>query len=396
MEVVPEHFTQSESSIHLLLFVDKRPSAREKIRQIRQYLSRKADTHSCELQVIDVGEQPYLAEHFRLVATPALIKIHPEPRQILAGDNITAQLENWWLRWQRSMDEYLAAVERMPSTSSSLGAIAPNTQTAASVVHEAELIRLSDELFQVRQEKDELKAQLQFKDRLIAMLAHDLRNPLTALSIAVETLEMGDSHEAKGETSKLTPALKSQLIKHARTQAKAIDRMITDILQAARGSTAQFQIHPVPLDLQDLCMDVLGRLGQQFSAKSQQLKTDIPQDLPQVYADPDRVRQLLMNLLDNAIKYTPPGGVIQIAALHRTTQKVQVSISDDGPGIPQDNQENIFEDRFRLKRDESKDGYGIGLSLCQRIVLAHYGKIWVDSSPGHGSSFHFTLPVYRA
>ncbi|MGB3496305.1 MAG: histidine kinase [Elainellaceae cyanobacterium] len=394
MEAVPAHFVHSESSIHLLLFVDKRPSARENTRQIRQYLNQKSDTHTCELRVIDIVEQPYLAEHFRLVATPALIKIHPEPQQVLAGDNITAQMENWWQRWQRSMDEYLSTAKSMVSLPPEEPAQL-SQRNVSSVAHEAELIRLSDELFQVKQEKVALEAQLQFKDRLIAMLAHDLRNPLTALSIAVETLEMGNNQEVRGEPSKISLALKSQLIKHARTQSKAIDRMITDILQAARGSTAQFQIHPVPLDLKELCIDILGRFGQQFDAKSQHLKTDIPQDLPQVYADPDRVQQLMMNLLDNAIKYTPPGGGIQIAALHRTTQKVQISISDDGPGIPYDNQENIFKDRFRLERDEAKDGYGIGLSLCERIVLAHYGKIWVDSAPGQGSSFHFTLPVYR-
>ena len=81
-------------------------------------------------------------------------------------------------------------------------------------------------------------------------------------------------------------------------------------------------------------------------------------------------------------------------ALHRTTQKVQVTIHDTGPGIPADNKEKIFEDSYRLQRDESKDGYGLGLALCQRIIRAHYGQIWVDSEPGNGSWFYFTLPVY--
>jgi two-component system clock-associated histidine kinase SasA len=103
---------------------------------------------------------------------------------------------------------------------------------------------------------------------------------------------------------------------------------------------------------------------------------------------------VLINLLDNAIKYTPEGGTIRISCLHRTTQKVQLSICDTGPGIPEENYESIFEERFRLKRDEAKDGYGIGLALCQRIVRAHYGQIWVDSAPNGGSCFHFTLPVY--
>ncbi len=84
-----------------------------------------------------------------------------------------------------------------------------------------------------------------------------------------------------------------------------------------------------------------------------------------------------------------------MSILHRTTQKIQVSICDSGPGIPEENRDRIFQDRFRLERDESHDGYGIGLSLCKRIIRAHYGQIWVDSSLNQGSCFHFTLPVFH-
>src|SRR4028119_1100647 len=103
----------------------------------------------------------------------------------------------------------------------------------------------------------------------------------------------------------------------------------------------------------------------------------------------------MMNLIDNAIKYTPASGKITISIFHRTTEKVQVIVSDNGPGIPEGNLERIFEDHFRLQRDKEQDGYGLGLSLCRRIVQAHYGKIWVESILGEGSSFNFTLPVYR-
>jgi two-component system clock-associated histidine kinase SasA len=136
-------------------------------------------------------------------------------------------------------------------------------------------------------------------------------------------------------------------------------------------------------------------MQEQFQAKSQIVETDIPQDLPAVHADSELVRQVLINLLDNANKYTPKGGKIQVSMLHRTTQKVQVSVCDTGPGIPKENRDRIFENHFRLKRDQGKDGYGIGLSLCQRIIRAHYGRIWVDSSPKGGGCFHFTLPIYR-
>jgi two-component system clock-associated histidine kinase SasA len=87
---------------------------------------------------------------------------------------------------------------------------------------------------------------------------------------------------------------------------------------------------------------------------------------------------------------------VSIVALHRTTQKVQVTVTDTGPGIPSENRDHIFEESYRLQRDVTEEGYGLGLALCQRIIRAHYGQIWVDSAPGDGSSFYFTLPVYRA
>ncbi|NER30066.1 MAG: histidine kinase, partial [Symploca sp. SIO1C4] len=191
------------------------------------------------------------------------------------------------------------------------------------------------------------------------------------------------------------PPIKARLLKHIRTQFQRMDRMITDILQAARGSSTEFSIRPHKLDLGELCREILSQMSEQFQLKSQEVETDIPQDLPSVYADRELVRQVLVNLLDNAIKYTPTGGKIEVALLHRTAQKIQISVFDNGPGIPEENRERIFEDRFRLKRDEAKEGYGLGLSLCQRIVRAHYGRIWVDTTGKGGGCFHFTLPVYR-
>ncbi len=224
------------------------------------------------------------------------------------------------------------------------------------------------------------------------MVAHDLRNPLTAVSIAIETLEANLIPQK--EMSPLSPALTSQLFKQARKQAKTIDRMIAGLLQVARGSAAQLHIQPQKLQLLELYQDVLAHISDRAAAKSLRIETDIPNDLPAVYADRERVRQVLINLLDNAIKYTPGDGNIRVSCLHRTTQKVQVSVCDTGPGIPEENYDRIFEERFRLQRDEAKDGYGIGLALCQRIIRAHYGQIWVDSAPTGGSCFHFTLPIY--
>lgn len=391
IQAAPEKPTSSEASLQLVLFVDERPSSRKQIQQIHSYLAQLKAQYAFEIQVIEVGEQPYLAEHFKLIATPALIKIHPEPRQTLAGSDLVTQLKNWWPRWQLCVEEYQ---QNLP-----LPTEAPTTQTPksaiSSVAHSAELIQLSDEIFRLKKEKEELLAQLKFKDRVVAMLAHDLRSPLTAASLAVETIEITQNWSNGGGAPRLTPAQMEQLSKQARSQLRAMDRMITDILQASRGTSAELHIKPLKLDLGALCHEVLNSLKNRCQAKSQSLKTDIPNDLPYVYADEERVRQVIVNLLDNAIKYTPEGGKIQVSMLHRTTQKIQVSVDDTGPGIPVENQDRIFEDRYRLERDEAKDGYGIGLGLCQRIIRAHYGRIWVDSASDKGSSFHFTLPVYR-
>ncbi len=393
MQVSSEQPPSSEVLLQLLLFVDDRPSSRQRIQQIRRYLEELQADYPFELQIVDVGEQPYLAEHFKLVATPALIKIYPEPRQTLAGSNLIGQLKNCWSHWQNAVEAQLKLRDDIPESIDTDDRVPTPKKPIHSVADSVELIRLSDEVFRLKREQEKLLEQLQFKDRVIAMLAHDLRNPLTAVSIAIETLE-SNLLLKKGEVSRLTPALTTQLFKQARTQTRTINRMITGLLQVARGSSAELNIQPQKLELSKLYQEVLEHLSDRAVAKSLNIETDIPNDLPCVYADRERVGQVLINLLDNAIKYTPEGGIIRISGLHRTTQKIQVTVCDTGPGIPEENRDRIFEDRFRLKRDEAKEGYGIGLSLCQRIIRAHYGQIWVDSAPNGGSCFHFTLPVY--
>jgi two-component system clock-associated histidine kinase SasA len=384
----------SEAPLQLLLFVDGRPKSRQQAQRIRAYLKELEADYKFELQIVDVGQQPYLAEYFKLVATPALIKIHPEPRHVLAGSNIIAQLKSWWPRWQATVDAYVKLQSNLQENIEDNGRSPSSPKSSIrSVAISAELLRLSDEIFRLKQEKEQLEEQLQFKDRVIAMLAHDLRNPLTAAAIAMDTLQSNYNPEKAG-FERLTPTMTAHLFKQARNQTRIIDRMITDLLQLGRNNEREFPIQPQKTNIGQLCLDTLEELRDRYIEKSLKIQKDIPKDLPTVYADPERIRQVLINLLDNAIKYTPEGGTISVAGLHRTTQKVQFSIGDTGPGIPEENRNRIFENHFRLERDKGKEGYGIGLCLCQRIIRAHYGQIWVDSSPSGGAWFHFTLPVY--
>jgi two-component system clock-associated histidine kinase SasA len=307
------------------------------------------------------------------------------------GSNLLAQLDRYWSRWQHAADEYLQEVESQGEASVTI----PLHGAGRSIAYSSEVIRLSDEIFRLEKEKEELESLLQFKDRVIEVLAHDLRNPLAATSMALETLEAGMKPNTI-QAAKLTEALKQRLLAHARNQVRMIDRMVSHLLQTAQGNQAVMRIQPQKTDLLEVFATVIESLRDRLQARGLVLSTDLPQDLPKVYADPDRIEQVLANLLDNAIKYTPQDGQIQIAALHRTSQKVQITICDNGPGIPLDKQKQIFEDRFRLQRDRGNaNGYGLGLALCKRTISAHYGEIWVDSEPGSGSCFHFTLPVYH-
>jgi len=414
------------TSLSFLLFVKRRARAGEKIRQIRQCLTRLATTLPFELEVVDVREQPYLVEYFRLMATPALVRVSETGNQVLAGDDIVSQIEYWWPRWQQELKpldlapELLEAVtedaaqgtpavaaarpsnvEAMkvepvatPSSTPEHPAGSTPTQEGSVINRSIDILRLSDEIFQLKQTQETLEAQLVFKDRIIAMMAHDLRNPLTAASIAIDTLEMGYNPDRAG-TVPLRPKLTVQLLKNAKAQIRTIDKMITDILQTALHAGKAMRIQPQPTELRPLCLMALESVESTIKTKQQATEVDIPQDLPQIYADPEQIRRLLTNLMDNAVKYTPEHGVIKLTALHRMTQKIQISIQDTGPGIPESQQAQIFEEQFRLQRDQQQDGYGIGLALCRRIVQAHFGKIWVDSVLGEGSTFHVILPVYR-
>jgi two-component system clock-associated histidine kinase SasA len=360
----------SKSTLQLILFIDDRIGASDLIGEVEQFLQDIPDCE-CNLQVINVSERPDLAENYRVVMTPALVKTTPAPRQAIAGKNLLLQLESCWAKWQTNVIDN--------------GASVADQNFACS----AELIKLSDEIFALKQDNASLEEQLHLKDRVIAMLAHDLRNPLTVVSLAIETIEANRDH--------LSSQKLDELLAHARQQTKIAEFMIRDILEAAKGINGEFRVNLKRVSLTDICESVLDDFSilSRLQAKEQTLHQDIPTDLPLVYADADRIRQVLNNLVSNAIKYTPVGGKISMVVLHRTSQKIQVTVSDNGPGVPEQKRQLIFEDNYRLERDGEKDGYGIGLSLCQRIVRLHYGQIWVDSAGGKsGSNFHFTLPVY--
>ncbi len=349
--------------LQLVLFIDDRPSAWELVQAVQAFLATDPE-HPSTLRVVRVGEQPQLAEHFRVMLTPTLVYMAGGARYLIAGKNLLAELRNVWATWKRLANEAEPTTGPIPAIEVQL--------------------QIADEVFRLKQENAKLSERLQFHERMLAMVAHDLRNPLAAVSLAVETLETS--------RDRLSPEKVQELFRHARQQVKLIDNLITDMLEA--GAT-DLMPQLVRVDLGQLCREVLADLSLQAAivAKQQVLTSDLPPDLPKILGDPEQLRLVFSNLLDNASKYTPPGGHIALRALHRTMHKVDVTVTDTGPGIPPELRERIFEHSYRLQRDDTA-GYGIGLANCQRIVRAHYGRIWVDSAGKQGSCFHVVLPIF--
>jgi two-component system clock-associated histidine kinase SasA len=181
-----------------------------------------------------------------------------------------------------------------------------------------------------------------------------------------------------------------------------VNRRLDDIVQLSHdllevGSTRwEALFNPQRLSLAPIAAEAILELEKLWVNRRLELHTDVPSDLPDVYADQRRMRQVLLNLLENALKFTPDGGQVSLTLLHRTSHWVQVSVSDSGPGIPKDEQQRIFLDRVRLPQTAAQvPGFGVGLSVCRRIVEVHGGRIWVVSAPGEGACFHFTIPIWR-
>jgi len=226
---------------------------------------------------------------------------------------------------------------------------------------------------------------IQARDDVLNIVAHDLRNPLNACALAAATLlckppdEDGWRFVTKG----------AEIIVRS---IKRANRLIQDLLDVARIETGKLAIERTRVPSRDLVVEASETFGAMASDTSLELRVEIPRELPAVSADRERVLQIFANLVDNAIKFTPPGGRILLGAA-RSEDEVCFSVADSGPGIPPEEVPHLF-DRFWQARRTDRRGAGLGLSIAKGLVEAHGGRIWLESTAGAaGSTFHFTLPV---
>ena len=222
------------------------------------------------------------------------------------------------------------------------------------------------------------------REDLIAMVYHDLRSPLANIVSSLEVLgAMLPPDENDTVHSLLTIATRS---------TDRIQRLTNSLLDINRLEAGQSIGNRQPLNIAELIREVADTVLPNVDNKDLKLTWEVPSDLPEVFADEDMLRRVLINLLENAIKYTPARGKIHVSARH-DGDFVETCVSDTGPGIPPADQERIFQKFTRLVSKDGPRGLGLGLAYCRLAVLGHGGEIWVESQPGKGAKFKFTMPV---
>jgi two-component system, OmpR family, phosphate regulon sensor histidine kinase PhoR len=234
----------------------------------------------------------------------------------------------------------------------------------------------------VMQDITHLKELDRIKSEFVTTVSHDLRSPLTAILGYVELIDRaGEVNDQQRE-----------FIRRVRHSVEQIRVLITDLLDLGRieaGMDAAKQSTPLPV----LARYAIDGLRASAESKNLELEADLPDDLPLITGDPIRLRQLIGNLLENAIKYTPPGGRVHIETLSEDDQVI-LRVSDNGPGIPPGDQPYLFDKFFRASNvPDETPGTGLGLSIVKSIVDSHNGRIWVESVLGQGTRFTVVLPA---
>ncbi|NWG08069.1 MAG: PAS domain-containing protein [Chloroflexi bacterium] len=217
----------------------------------------------------------------------------------------------------------------------------------------------------------------------ISNLSHELRTPLASLKALTETLQDGALDD---------PPAARRFIDQIQVEVDALTQMVTELLELSRIESGRFTLDLTPVSPRDLLFSASGRMQLQAERAGLSLRVECAEDLPKVKIDSQRLEQVLVNLIHNAVKFTRAGGEIVLLA-EAEPGVVMFAVQDTGIGIPAEDVSRIFERFYRVDKSRAGSGTGLGLSIAKHIVEAHKGKIWAESIEGQGSTFYFTIPI---
>ncbi len=217
----------------------------------------------------------------------------------------------------------------------------------------------------------------------VSNVSHELRTPLASLKLLTETLQEGALEDR--------PAAR-RFLAQMENEIDNLTQLVRELLELSRIESGRVPLERKAVAPCDLVAPAVERMEIQANRAGLQLKFECPAEMPSIFADSDRVEQVLVNLLHNAIKFTPPGGMITVSAYH-DPGRVVFTVRDSGVGIAPADLERIFERFYKSDRARSSGGTGLGLSIARHIIESHGGKIWAESDPGSGSTFFFSIPT---
>ena len=230
----------------------------------------------------------------------------------------------------------------------------------------------------------EIKKLEKMRSEFVANVSHELRTPLTSIQGFVETLKDGAIND---------PGKAQYFLEIIEKQSNRLNNLIEDILQLSKIESQEIIMNLQSINLRDLIDKTISEFKKKIEQKNHKIKINISPQLPLIKADPEQIEVVFRNLLDNAIKYTPNGGEIYISAFEKA-ENIYIEVADNGIGISAEHLPRIFERFYRADKDRSRKlgGTGLGLAIVKHIVQANQGTIGVESKPGKGSKFFFTLP----
>jgi two-component system sensor histidine kinase KdpD len=230
-----------------------------------------------------------------------------------------------------------------------------------------------------------LKASEKLQTALLNSVSHDLRTPLVSVIGAMSSL--------KEKGIQLSDSDRESLVQVALNEADRLNHLIGNLLDVSRIEAGAVMLAKQPVDVQDIVGVALEQLGKR--AEGRQIDVFLPKNLPYVSADSGLIIQVLLNLLDNAVKYSPEGFPIEISA-KQIEGFVEIEVADFGMGIPKEDLERVFDKFYRVHRPDNVAGSGLGLSIAKGIIEAHGGQITAANRTGGGTSIKFTLPVSKS
>jgi two-component system sensor histidine kinase ResE len=225
------------------------------------------------------------------------------------------------------------------------------------------------------------------KDDFVLTVSHELRTPVTVVKGFAEMLT------AQSKTLNTRQLEAAEIIADSAGQ---LQKLINDLLDLARSDAGKLRIDPEPIPVRPLAQRVGRQMRPNFEERAQRLTVSVEKDLPPVLADPDRIGQVLSNLLTNANKYAPEGARVRLTAT-KLGRQVEFAVADNGPGLGQDELDHVFERFWRAQSGETQTvgGTGLGLAIAKSLVELHGGAISVSSKPGDGATFRFVLPIAK-